>query len=84
MTFAEVEIHCKGYETRMARLKEVPRMVAAILINANRPKGRPPVRVEDVFPLYTDRKRELITKEEFEDLKELRSRFVWHRNSRQS
>jgi hypothetical protein len=79
MTFAEVEIACKGYETRMARLKEVPRLVAAILLNVNRKKGSAPIRVENVFPLYTDgrNKVELMTKEEFENLKELRKSIVW-------
>jgi len=79
MTFAEVEIACKGYETRMAILKEVPRLVAAILLNVNRKKGSAPIRVENVFPLYTDgrKKVELMTKEEFENLKELRKIIVW-------
>jgi hypothetical protein len=79
MTFAEVEIACKGYETRMARLKELPRLVAAILLNVNRKHGSAPIRVENVFPLYTDNRRkvELMTKEEFENFKELRKNITW-------
>lgn len=78
MTFAEVELACKGYETRMARVKEVPRLIAAYYYNAHR-KGGPAIDVEKIFPLYTDKKRkvELITKEEFEDFKELRKRIKW-------
>lgn len=79
MTFAEVEIACKGYETRMARLKELPRLVAAILLNVNRKHGSAPIRVENVFPLFTDgrKKVELMTKEEFENFKELRKNITW-------
>lgn len=77
MTFAEVDIYCKGYETRMARLKEVPRLVAAILLNINRRKNTPAVKVEDVFPLYTDKvTRDLMSKEEFEQAKNLRNRVI--------
>lgn len=79
MTFAEVELACRGYETRMARVKEVPRLIAAILLNVNRKKGARAVGVEEVFPLFTDRHRkvQLMTKEEFENLKELRKSIVW-------
>jgi hypothetical protein len=60
----------------MARLKEVPRLIAAVLINVNRKKNSPAVKVEDIFPLYTDKKKEvaLMSKEEFEDTKEFMSR----------
>jgi hypothetical protein len=81
MTFKEIELACKGYETRMARIKEVPRVIAAILMNVNREKGRPAIRLEDVFPLYTDTKgrgpRELMTKEEYLEMLELRKKIKW-------
>lgn len=79
MTFAEVDIYCKGYETRMAKLKEVPRLIATILFNVNRKKHAPALKVEDVFPLYTDRGRklDLMNKEEFEQAKELRKKVLW-------
>jgi hypothetical protein len=82
MTFAEVEIYCKGYETRMAKIKEVPRLVAAILMNVNRKPHSPAIRLEDVFPLYTDKKtlQKLMTKDEYVELLELRKKIVWDRN----
>jgi hypothetical protein len=82
MTFAEVELYCKGYETRMARLKEVPRLIAAVLINVNRRKGQAAMKPEDILPLYTDRHRnvELMSKEEYEKAKELSKRVKWNRN----
>jgi hypothetical protein len=74
MTFEEVDIWCRGYETRMARLKEVPRLIAAVLINANRKPHTPAISLEKVFPLYTDNqiKERLMTKEEFENFKSLK------------
>lgn len=82
MTFAEVDIYCKGYETRMAKMKEVPRLIATILLNVNRKKNAPALKVEDVFPLYTDKNRKLnlMSEEEFEQAKELRKKVVWTRN----
>jgi hypothetical protein len=79
MTFAEVDVYCKGYETRMAKIKEVPRLIATLLYNVNRKKGKPALDVENVFPLYTDKKKkvELMTKEEFEDFKEFRKKITW-------
>jgi hypothetical protein len=79
MTFAEVELACRGYETRMARVKEVPRLIAAILVNTNLKKGARRINPEEVFPLFTDghRKVQLMTKEEFENFKELRKSIKW-------
>lgn len=79
MTFEEVDLWCRGYETRMAKLKEVPRLIAAILINVNRKKGTAPVNVEKVFPLYTDAqiRERLMTKEEFEDCKKVFAKVRW-------
>jgi hypothetical protein len=78
MTFAEVEIICKGYETRMARIKEVPRFIAAILLNVNR-GSHAPYRLEDVFPLYTDRteRPKLITLEEYNEAIEEFKNVTW-------
>lgn len=78
MTFTEIEIACKGYETRMAKQKELPRLVAAILMNVNRATGSPPVRVEEVMPLYTDKPTaDLMSKEEYEEFLEYRKRITW-------
>jgi hypothetical protein len=76
MTFTEIEIACKGYETRMARVKEVPRLIAAILMNVNRRKNSAAIRLEDVWPLYTDQRRDiqLMTKEEYEQAKKMMGR----------
>jgi hypothetical protein len=73
MTFSEIDLACQGYETRMARVKEVPRIIAAVLMNVNRRKNSSPIRLEDVIPLYTDKERkvELMTKEEFESFDNL-------------
>jgi DNA-binding transcriptional regulator YbjK len=73
MTFSEIDLACRGYETRMSRVKEVPRIIAAVLMNVNRRKNSSPIRLEDVIPLYTDKERkvELMTKEEFESFDNL-------------
>lgn len=82
MTFTEIEIFCKGYETREARRKELPRLTAAILMNVHRREGSPAIQMEDVMPLYTDKKRtgDLMTKEEFDEMKEWRGKVRWIRN----
>ena len=82
MTFEEVEMVCRGYEIRMAKLKEVPRLVAGILINSNRKPGSPPIKLEDVFPLYTDKRSnsELMSEEEYNQLLEMRKRIQWQKN----
>lgn len=79
MTFSEIELACKGYETRMARIKEVPRIIAAVLMNVNRGNASV-IELEDVMPLYTDKAREpkeLMTKDEYLEYIELRKRIVW-------
>jgi hypothetical protein len=77
MTFTEIELACKGYETRMARIKEVPRIIAAVLMNVNR-GNNPVIQVEDVIPLYTDGKREPpMDKDEYLEYMEFRKRIVW-------
>lgn len=81
MTFTELELACKGYETRMARLKEVPRLIAAVLMNVNRKENSPAIQVEDVFPLYTDKAREpleLMSKDEFLEYQEFRKKVIWN------
>lgn len=78
MTFTEVEIACKGYEKRMAKQKEIPRLVAAILMNVNRKPNSPPISLEEVMPLYTDKeKADLMSKEEYEEFLEYRKRITW-------
>ena len=69
MTFAEVELACKGYEIRMAKSREVDRLIAGILANVYRGKGSP-IPLEKVFPLYTDslRKVEIIKTEDYGDV----------------
>lgn len=80
MTFQEVEVACKGYQTRLARSLEMQRFTASVLINANRKKGSKAVRPEDIMSLVTDRKHgpvELISREEFEMARELMKKVVW-------
>jgi hypothetical protein len=81
MSLEEINLACRGYETRMAHLKEIPRLQATLFFNANRRKGTPVMHPEKLFPLYTDRfiKREpLITKEELDDMDELFKRAKWN------
>lgn len=80
MTFEEIELYCKGYETREARRKELPRLMATILMNVYRKEGTPPVDTRDVMVLYTDKdkpKIDLISKEEYEEMKEWRKNIKW-------
>ena len=80
MTFEEIELSCKGYETREARRKELQRLQCAILMNVHRAQGSPPVDVRDVMVLYTDKdtpKVDLLTKEEYEEMKEWRKLIKW-------
>lgn len=80
MTFEEIELFCKGYETREARRKELQRLQCAILMNVHRAQGSPPVDVRDVMVLYTDKdipKVDLLTKEEYEEMKEWRKLIKW-------
>ena len=79
MTWAELESICRGYEVRLARTLELPRFMAATMINVNRKKNASPVKPEDIMPLITDRKKRsrLMTKEEFEELKRQRELIVW-------
>ena len=80
MTWGEVETACRGYEIRMARLRELDRFIASILYNANKKEGARGLSPEDIMPLITDRKAkkvELISIEEFERAKELFSKIKW-------
>jgi hypothetical protein len=65
MTFGEVETWCEAYEIRSARMNELPRAIAGILLRAHGGSGD----ITDIFPLITDRartKKALMTKEEFD------------------
>lgn len=80
MTFTEIEIYCRGYETREARRKELERLTATILMNVHRGKGSPAIRMEEVMPLYTDKQRpkgDLMSLEDFEGMKEWRKQIKW-------
>ena len=80
MTFEEIELYCKGYETREARRKELPRLMATILMNVYRKEGTPPVDTRDVMVLYTDKDKprvDLISKEEYEEMKRWREQIKW-------
>ena len=80
MTFEEIELSCKGYETREAKRKELQRLQCAILMNVYRKEGSQPVDVRDVMVLYTDKdapKVDLLTKEEYEEMKEWRKKIKW-------
>lgn len=84
MTWAEIEIVCKGYEIRLARSRELPRYIASILINANRnPKKTAIVTPQDIIPLITDIKKEvkLMTLEQFEQIKKERENIVWQQRN---
>jgi hypothetical protein len=69
MTFTEVNMACRGYETREARRKEVERITAGILANVYRGKGSPAIEMEKLYPLITDkgRKRDAMSKEKYEE-----------------
>jgi hypothetical protein len=80
MTLEEIDIACKGYETRLAREQELTRVMATILRNVNRAKGIPSVTPMQFYPLYTDKfikKAPLITKEELDDFDNLIANVVW-------
>ena len=80
MTFEEIELSCKGYETREARRKELPRLISTVLMNVYRKEGSQPIDVRDVMVLYTDKDRpkvDLMTKEEYEEMKEWRKLIKW-------
>ena len=74
MTWAEVDAACYGYERRLARSMELDRFIGTVLRNAHRARGERPIRPEELMPLITDRpkkKAELMSKEEFEEMKRL-------------
>ena len=80
MTFEEIELSCKGYETREARRKELPRLISTVLMNVYRKEGSQPIDVRDVMVLYTDKdtpKVDLMTREEYEEMKEWRKKIKW-------
>jgi hypothetical protein len=80
MTFEEIELFCKGYETREAKRKELQRLQCAILMNVYRKEGSQPVDVKDVMVLYTDKetqKVDLISREEYEEMKRWREQIKW-------
>ena len=55
-------------------------MQCAILMNVYRKEGSPPVDVRDVMVLYTDKdapKVDLLTREEYEEMKEWRKLIKW-------
>lgn len=83
MTFAEVDLACKGYEMRMQRSQELPRIMATILYNSNRGKN-PAKGVTEIYPLPMIDKRhtkgELMTKEEFDEAKEFSKKATWQSN----
>lgn len=76
MTFEEVNFACKGYERREARKKEVERLTATILLNVYR-GSHPAYRPEDVYPLASDRKRTLMTKDEYKEVNEFFNKIRW-------
>ena len=71
MTWGELDLLCKGYEIRLARSRELDRLIATILINVNRGKNSAVTYPEDILPLITDKKKpvNLMSKEEFEVIK---------------
>lgn len=75
MTWRELEIACKGYETRRARSLEIERLLLGSYWNANRGQGKPAVNIEKMIPFITDKKQtkpDLITKEEYDKLSNLK------------
>ena len=80
LTWRELEMLCNGYEKRLARGKEIQRMILAGYLNAHRKPGSPPVNIEKMVPLITDRRQrkvDLMTAEEYEERLKLGSRVTW-------
>lgn len=75
LTWKELEMLCNGYERRMARGKEIQRMLLGAFLNVHRRRGAGPVNIEKIVPLVTDQKKkkpELLTLGEYEKLKNLK------------
>ena len=73
-----MDLACKGYEIRLARSRELDRLIATILINVNRGKNIAVTYPEDILPLITDKKKDvkLMSKEQFLEIKkEVESRY---------
>ena len=70
LTWGELDLACKGYEIRLARSRELDRLIATILINVNRGKNSAVTYPEDILPLITDKKKDvkLMSKEQFEEI----------------
>ena len=78
MTWGELDLWCKGYEIRLARSRELDRLIATLLINVNRGKNSAVTYPEDILPLITDKKKQvkLMSKEEFDVIKkEIEARY---------
>ena len=74
MTWTEIDAACHGYEVRMARQRELDRLIVTVLVNANRKPGTPAIKPESVIRLITDpkaRKVELMSVDEYEETKKL-------------
>lgn len=68
LTWTELEMICNGYERRLARGKDIQRLILGSYLNAHRRPGTGPVNIEKLVPLVTDRKHrkvELMTAEEY-------------------
>ena len=69
---------CNGYERRLARGKDIQRLILGSYLNAHRKQGAGPVNIEKLVPLVTDRKQhraELMTAEEYK--KRLNLKIQW-------
>lgn len=84
MSWEEVAAAGRGYETRLARYIQLDRLTATVLINANRKPHTKAYKPEEVMPLIIDRQMsnaDLMTKEEFEKIKELFARVEWQKQT---
>lgn len=59
---------------------DVDRLIATILLNVYRGEGAPAYLPEDVYPLITDTKKRLITKEEYQEFNEVMDSVKWQSN----
>ena len=75
---------CNGYEKRLARAKDIQRMILGSYLNAHRKAGAAPVNIEKMVPLVTDRqhrKASLMTADEYSERLKLGSKVKWQNSA---
>ena len=76
---------CNGYEKRLARAKDIQRMILGSYLNAHRKAGTAPVNIEKMVPLIIDRHRrkvDLMTADEYSERLKLGSKVKWQNSVR--